>query len=228
MYMPTSIFVPYVVGCVWQPQINEYDDDDDDDDGTRWSPMRVTNRHVWLTDMSAVWSTDNACLSASVARFRHEEALQQVPLTVTWTLNFSSIHGRLGKCITVDGVSLSCRVECTASRMRPIATDNPVAWCVIQSVSQSVCLSVCHAAALCKNDWAGKSPVWGEESWELRKHCVTLGRGSDRPTTRGRRKDLMWSNYFGTPVSCVLLQALRCDLVEVRFGLTSLCAGRFE
>jgi len=30
VYAYIYFFVPYVVGCVWQPQINEYDDDDDD------------------------------------------------------------------------------------------------------------------------------------------------------------------------------------------------------
>jgi len=39
---------------------------------------------------------------------------------------------------------LSSHVEYTTSIIRPIATDAPVAWCIRQSV--------CHAAALCKND----------------------------------------------------------------------------
>jgi len=44
MYMPTSIFVPYVVGCVWQPQMNEYDDDHDDD-----AIMAPTSQVVTMT-----------------------------------------------------------------------------------------------------------------------------------------------------------------------------------
>jgi len=40
MYMPTSIFVPHVVGCVWQPLINEHDDDDMRDDWLSPKPNR--------------------------------------------------------------------------------------------------------------------------------------------------------------------------------------------
>jgi len=46
-------FVPYVVGCIWQPQINEYDDDDDD-----------VSRYC-----QAQWTTD--CLELSRQRLHH-------------------------------------------------------------------------------------------------------------------------------------------------------------
>jgi len=56
--------------------------------------------------------------------------------------------------------------------MRPIATDDPVAWRVCQSVSQSVCLSVWYA---CKNASTDRGPVWAEDFWGPRN--IVLGGG---------------------------------------------------
>jgi len=66
------LFVPYVVGCVWQPQINKYDDDDDDDDAC----LFVTSRNcmlascvcpfVCLSVPAPIWSSAN--FSQHVAR----------------------------------------------------------------------------------------------------------------------------------------------------------------
>jgi len=38
-----------VVGCVWQPQINEYDDDDDDDDNQRHTQTSILGCSSWMT-----------------------------------------------------------------------------------------------------------------------------------------------------------------------------------
>jgi len=52
----------------------------------------------------------------------------------------------------------------TAHSTRSIVTDDSIAWFVSLSVSLFVCQSVCHTAALCKNGWVDRGPVWGGDS----------------------------------------------------------------
>jgi len=87
-------------------------------------------------------------------------------------------------------------VPSNAREMRPIATDDSVAWCASQSV--------CHAPPeTCKNSWMDRCLVWSGDSWWPKEHVV-LDVGPDPPTARrekiGENVTLPIKPYINTTV----------------------------
>jgi len=84
------------------------------------------------------------------------------------------------------------------NKRRTIAIDDPVTWCV--------CQSVCNVPAPRKNDCTDRGLVWSENFWGSKKHCIRWG--SDPPTMRGRKRDSMRLSpkYYNHPFSnCVVV-----------------------
>jgi len=95
-------FVPYVVGCVWQPLINEYDDDDDTESGN-FSYFWDTENQIWkllsfcchdldLDVMTSIW-LDLDCYNprASPIPISHLKQVTSVKLLGVYIQgNFSS------------------------------------------------------------------------------------------------------------------------------------------
>ena len=50
-----------------------------------------------------------------------------------------------------------------------------MAYCCTQSVSLSVCLSVCHVHEPCENGWTGRDAVWEAELGVPKEPCVRWG-----------------------------------------------------
>jgi len=63
-------------------------------------------------------------------------------------------------------------------------------------------LSVCHAASVCKNSWTDRGPVWGEDSWRPKEHCVR--RGSWSTAARGSTFDVAFAKLLWPLVNSVV------------------------
>jgi len=89
------------------------------------------------------------------------------------------------------GMIILGRIKCTACIIRSTANDDPVVWCV--------CQSVCNAAALCKNGWTcglvRVGDVWGPNTYLLDGVSVSVH------VAGGGVREIL-------PVVCIRLRAL--------------------